>query len=490
MNTKSHNKLVLNVIMGLALNGLCLGKALALSSDSSEFQANYVSESLFQLSGGHTFPNGAWCWFQDPRAIIDTGAHQGPLLLVSSFSAREKSQYAARNWGENIHPWAKGDNDLYWLNLASGEKGQVKVHQGLTQDDHNVAAIHQRSDGRYIIAYADHGYEPVTYFRVSERPHDPTTWQPVTQFEHADTVTYSNLYQAVDTSNKPLLLNFNRSVGFDPNVMISANEGRTWSYGGQLLGGPGRPYVRYAQGAGRVHFLASDQHPRVFDNSIYHGTTDGTSIFASNGALIDEDISDENFIEPHQLTVIHRGKPSAVGWGVDIEVTDDGLPYAIYSVQKNNQEREMLPGLDHRYVYAHFDGELWHTEEVAYAGTALYEYEQDYTGLAALDPNDPNIMVISTNANPDTGEPLISQADGKRHWELFLGKRNNNAQWSWRPITFNSTQDNIRPIIPKWDTQENTHPAKRVVLWMRGTYTSYTEYDTQIVGVIQQRESQ
>jgi hypothetical protein len=40
----------------------------------------------------------------------------------------------------------------------------------------------------------------------------------------------------------------------------------------------------------------------------------------------------------------------------------------------------------------------------------------------ALDPNDPDQVVISTNADPGTGQPLISQSDEQRHWELFDGR--------------------------------------------------------------------
>jgi hypothetical protein len=38
--------------------------------------------------------------------------------------------------------------------------------------------------------------------------------------------------------------------------------------------------------------------------------------------------------------------------------------------------------------------------------------------------------------------------------------------------------DNIRPIVPKWDS---SHTA---LLWMRGTYTSAQSFATQIVGVV------
>ncbi len=457
----------------------------SLPKNITDFTPNYVAAELFQLSGSREFPNGAWCWFQDPRAIIDVNAADGPKLLVTSFSARDRAEYGFRPWGKHTQSdWAKGDNDLYWLDLQTREKGQVKLHSGLTQDDHNVGAISILPDGHYLTAYADHGYETETYFRKSLRPNDPTDWGAVSTFTHGDTVTYNNLYALPIEGGGQRLMNFNRSVGFDPNIITSVDDGLTWSYEGLLLGGEGRPYVRYAQGIDRVHFIVTDQHPRDFDNSVFHGSTDGKAIYNSTGEIIDNDVSDDTPAAPRQLTEIHKGHPDAVGWTVDLEVDEEGNPYGVFSVQRDGSDRGKLPGLDHRYLYARFGGEGWISSEIAYAGSSLYEFEQDYTGLAALDPNDPNYIVISTNSDPITGEPLMSRTDGLRHWELFEGKTTNKGQtWTWTALTRDSAVDNIRPIIPSWDSSE------RVILWMRGGYISYHDWNTQIVGVIGEREA-
>src|SRR5205823_7039371 len=79
-------------------------------------------------------------------------------------------------------------------------------------------------------------------------------------------------------------------------------------------------------------------------------------------------------------------------------------------------------GFDHRFFYGRFDGKQWNVNEMAYAGTRLYRGEDDYTGLAMLDPGDPDIVYISTNAIPTTSAPLISSVDNQRHHELFRGK--------------------------------------------------------------------
>lgn len=482
MRSQNPSTAVLPVLHAIALSGLVAASCVALSMDDASaevFQPNFIAADMFQLSGSADFPNGAWCWFQDPRAIVDLEAPGGPLLLVASFSARDRAEYGFRPWGEHdMTHWAKGDNDLYWMRLESGETGQVKLHSGLTQDDHNVGALTILPDGRYLTAYADHGYEHETYFRISEQPHDPTSWQPAKTFTHGDTVTYSNLYKTPDPDSGQLLTNFNRSVDYDPNIIVSADDGASWQYRGLLLGGEGRPYVRYAQGQDRVHFIATDQHPRDYDNSVFHGSTDGRVVYDSHGRVVDPDVSDDVHAEPKELTEIHAGAPDAVGWAVDVEVDANGHPYGVFSVQRNAEDRGKLPGLDHRYHYARFDGESWSVSEIAYAGSSLFELEQDYTGLAALDPNDPDYIVISTNSHPETGAPLVSRTDGQRHWELFEGHTNDGGEtWTWTALTRDSAVDNLRPIIPSFSSHE------RIILWMRGAYHSYHDWNTQIVGI-------
>ena len=153
----------------------------------------------------------------------------------------------------------------------------------------------------------------------------------------------------------------------------------------------------------------------------------------------------------------------------------------MFSVQKDGRG---LPrgqgGFDHRFDYGRWDGSAWRVHEIAYAGTRLYAGEDDYTGLASLDPNDPDVVYISTDADPATGAPLVSHADGRRHHELFRGStRDSGATWRWEPITANSTVDNLRPIVPRWKD------ARTALVWMRGTYrNNHGEWTTAVVATI------
>ena len=129
---------------------------------------------------------------------------------------------------------------------------------------------------------------------------------------------------------------------------------------------------------------------------------------------------------------------------------------------------------DHRIFYGRFDGGSWSTTELGRIGEPFHTGEQDYTGLGCIHPNDSSTIYISTYIHPGTDVQFASK---KR--EMFQGKTTDNgATWSWTQLTFNSTVDNARPIIPSWDAD---HTA---LLWWRGSYPWQRDYDLSVVGMM------
>jgi hypothetical protein len=105
----------------------------------------------------------------------------------------------------------------------------------------------------------------------------------------------------------------------------------------------------------------------------------------------------------------------------------------------------------------------------------MYSSEQDYVGLGALHPNDPNVIYISTPFDPRDDTNLNVH-------EIFKGvTADYGATWTWTPITRNSVRDNFRPIVPVWD-ENNT-----ALLWWRGTYLSAQNFDAAVVGLIERK---
>jgi hypothetical protein len=419
--------------------------------------ANDVAGTLYTLND-----NGGWSWFEDERAIVDTTANK---IVFSSVANSAGTNGATRG----------GNVEVGSFDLTTHAVTRFTLADGLQGDDHDSAAILRRPDGTYLVSYSKHAGDDFTRFRSSTSAGSIASWTPEQTFTSVTTTTYSNLYYLPnDNGGAGRLYDFTRNVNFDPNALVSNDLGQTWSYGGKLLtegSSSDRPYVRYVSDGQRIQLITTNRHPRDFDNSIYAGYVQNGALYNSTGGVVDANILDTNGMPPASLTTVFAtgtqfgGVPMDRAWTIDEAIDSSGLPYAVFQARANNSD------LDHRFFYARFNGSSWSVHELAHAGSYLYSSEDDYTGLAALDPNSPNRLFISSKIDPRTQVTMP-------HYEIFEGDTTDGgANWAWQPITFNSTVDNVRPIIPKWDA------ANTALLWMRGSYGSYTSYDMDIVGL-------
>jgi hypothetical protein len=439
--------------------------------------SNFVAPRVIQLND-----NGAYSWFMDERAIV----HRGKLL-VGSVRSSDRSY----KWKENGEV---GAVELAVYDIASGTTRVVTLSAPFEQDDHNGPSLHVRPDGRVVAIYSRHALERKVFWRVSASD-DLLEWGPeqtlVTPGRDAvfggDNVTYSNPWQPPAEGGR--LYNFFRCVAHQQNWMYSDDDGDTWRYGGMFLRGHQgyAPYFKYAPNTtDSLFFIGTEDHPRSFDNSVYAGFVRGSKIFRSDGTLYAPlSMTPEKSGDIWDLTCVYRGDADHVAWVIDLHLDEQQQPVCLFSTQRDGKG---IPsgqgGLDHRYHYARWDGSRWIENEIAFAGTRLYVGEDDYTGLAAIDPQDASTVYISTDAHPTTGEPLVSAADGRRHHELFKGRtRDGGATWTWSAITRDSTEDNLRPIVPVW------RDPRTALVWMRGRYPNHRgPWTTKIVATIEPRE--
>lgn len=122
-------------------------------------------------------------------------------------------------------------------------------------------------------------------------------------------------------------------------------------------------------------------------------------------------------VKPTDLTLVFRGDSENVAWTTDVRLDAAERPLILFTVQKNDGDKKAhahLGGADLRFMFACWEGGAWRVMQAAHAGSCLYAPEVDYTGLGVLHPTLPNVMFISTNARPDTGEPLVSAVTGRR----------------------------------------------------------------------------
>jgi hypothetical protein len=456
---------VLNCWPGRQRVCLTLAAILALSVAPRRCaSADNVAAPLITVSD-----NGGWSWFEDERAIIDQAAGK---LIVATIANGAGFGGAARS----------GDVEVASIDLTTHATSRFLLRDGFPADDHNTPALYLRPDGRYAAMFAAHNSDNLSRWRVSTHPGDISAWSAEQSHNNGASATYSNLhFLPNDNGGAGRLYNFVRSVGWDPNILVSSDQGSTWAYGGRVLaegGDADRPYVRYASDGNKIHFLTTERHPRDFNNSIYHGYIQDGKLYDSSGAVVDANLLDGAAVAPSALSPVFAANTVVDGvsmqraWTVDAAIDNAGMPVGVFQARAGGSD------LDHRYFYSRWNGSQWQVNPLGFAGSHLYAAENDYTGLVAIDPSDVNTVYLSSEVNPATKAQLFG-ADGQAHYELFRGRtQDNGATWAWTPVTFNSTVDNIRPHVPKWD---DSHTA---LVWMRGQYSTYTSYNMRTVAML------
>ena len=403
--------------------------------------------------------NGAWSWFMDERVRV----HDNKLIVGSVRSVR------TYRTGEPDADW--GNVEVAVHDLATGSVGTQILFRHFEQDDHDNPSFLPLADGSLLALYTKHKREQYIYAQRSESPDllrwsDPDVIVSPKSSSGANTTTYSNLFRLPSGR----IANFYRGLDQDPNYMYSDDEGVTWTYAGRLMHGEDgySPYLKYAQDSGgAIHFVATEDHPRQFDTSLYHGVLADDVLRRSDGetlAVIGGSAAVN--VRVWDFTRVFMGDPDNVGWMTDIELDGDDRPVVAFSVQKDGRDKPQFAGGDDmRYHYARWDGARWTSHEIAYAGGKLYAGEDDYSGLATIDPQDTRVVYISTSSDPVRGHALISGSDGERHHELFRGVTDDLGEtWEWEAITRDSDCDNLRPLVPRWDDE------RTALVWMRGTY--------------------
>ncbi|HWQ52081.1 MAG TPA: BNR-4 repeat-containing protein [Bryobacteraceae bacterium] len=418
--------------------------------------------------------DGGWCWFEDERVLVVDGK-----LIAGSVASGYRDAGRKGAVEVAVYDPATGKRTVHTLHRPASD-----AERRLWLDDHNSPAFLVRPDGRILALYAQHGRQEKFYYRISKNARDATAWEDERVFVPSaiSRVTYQNLHLL--TAEKGRIYDFYRGYNNTnkPSWAWSDDSGETWKAGGVFIDVPSqfrhRPYVKYASnGSDTVHFAYTDGHPRDFDNSIYHMFYRGGKLHRSDGTVVRS--LQEGLKAPEEGTRVFPGDPRNVAWISDLHLDQQGRPFLAFSVQKDSAG--MAPGEggeDFRYHQARWDGKAWSTREIAFGGSKLYPKEDDYTGNIALDPHDPNTVFISTNADPATGKPLTSKADGRRHWEIFRGSTRDGAKWTWTAVTKDSAEDNIRPVVPVWEGRQ------RAVLWLRGKMRSYTDYDFSVMALV------
>jgi autotransporter-associated beta strand protein len=418
--------------------------------------------------------DGAWTWFNDPRALF----HNGKLYFGYDRDA-------------------DGKTVLSVLDLQSGGVTNLWASGYSQTDDHDVPGLLAKEDGTMLAVYSRHLSDQYFYYRLSDDtdPVTPADWNTEQRIASSgDSMTYANPVQLAAESGK--IYNFCRNQNYNPTIYTSTDGGTTWSSPEILIqNGSGniRPYVKYASNyTNRIDFLYTDGHPReVVTNSLYEMYYQNGAFYRTDGTFIKNyaDLpilhqADERGSVIYQYSTAPQSDPNewipgGRSWCWEIGYQTNGAPACVFSVQLTNVTGS-TQGLDDRiyYYYACWTGTNWQKRFIAQAGRPLYAAENDYAGGICLDPQDVNTIYISTDAADPFDLSTTTAVPLGAHFEIWRGVTTNGG-WSfnWQAVTANSTVDNLRPYVPR------RFGGEPCVLWFRGTYASYTSFNTEIVGL-------
>jgi hypothetical protein len=409
---------------------------------------------------GELVADGAWSWFQDPRAVHYVGRHNRTYIgYVTS----------------------TGDIDVVSQDAGTATLVHATVHAGLQADDHAAPGLVVLPDRRIALFYSRHIGTQMLY-RISSRAEDITAFGPErtvpTNVPAGGMYTYGN---PIYLSAERRLYLFFRGGDSRP-VMTWTSDYVHWSRAVDVVvpdhtPAGARPYVKYAtNGVDTIDITFTDGHPReVARNSVYAMIYKGGILRTPDNKPVT--VLDASAVTDHTLTVPHRGavhtdwlRPSTTGlvyndpggaaaWVQSMALAPGAAPVVVYATYQNLA--------DAQYYYARWNGTGWTTSHIVNAGGTIYSAEVQYSGGADIDHNDPNIVYLSRETTP-----------GSKRWQVEDWRTADNGASFIRSsvITPSPTLKNVRPVTP-WGP-----PGEIQMLWMSGTYNGFGpgRYHTQL----------
>jgi hypothetical protein len=375
-------------------------------------------------------PDGAWCWFQDPRAVYDDG--------------RTYTGYVT----------AAGDIAVASYDHRAHELRRSIVARGFQRDDHAAPALQVLPDGRVMVLWSAHRGRQM-YVRTTRRPGDVFAWGDTRAIganaPGYDTYTYANPMRV----GRRLFVFWRAEAGTSAAgqaaYSTSDDGGDTWAAGQVLLYNSGqRPYVKYDARGDTIHVAYTEGHPNATQTGIRYAAFRDGRLYRADGSLIGD---------PPQSAAsgerVYGG--AARAWVWDVASDSEGRPVIVYATFPSRT--------DHRYRYARWNGSRWIDVELTRAGGSIAagSREYQYSAGISLDHGDPSTVYLS---RPVGGVYEIER------WRT----PDRGRTWSSVPVTSGSLQNNIRPVAPRGAHADAPAP----VIWMSGSYPGYTSFATSL----------
>lgn len=420
--------------------------------------------------------DGVWTWFNDPRTLWHHGTLYTGFVRISD-----------------------GRSCINACDPTTGTYSTVMTSGWTEKDDHDNPGILIRQDGKLMAFYSRHGGVNSYSYRTSTSttPTTPADWGAEQTYATPAGNSYCNPFQLSDEGGK--IYHFSRAIGWDPNWTEFDSAGSLLTPIRQFINAGStsqRPYAKYwSNDKDRIEILYTDGHPDAMATNVYHAVITGGNVRKSDGSLLKplanaplQHDSDErgSVVYPYSTaatTDYDDHIPGGRGWVWDLvhdPKTDQ--PVAVFSVQRSNVTGSSGFKDDRiYYYYATWSPETgWRRRFIAQAGRPLYNTQRNYAGGICVDPNDPRVIYISTNAaNPFSLTDInnVPLSTNERYF-LYRGiTLDGGLTFHWTPLTAGASYDSLRPYVPRGNS-----PYTREVIFFHGTYTTYTSWNTRVRG--------
>jgi len=396
--------------------------------------------------------DGAWCWFSEPRAYYYKG----------------KFERIYAGWIDQY-----GNISVGYVDLKTRIVKTKILHENFEIDDHDHPVVYLDNEGFVNVYYTYHATPKPIYYYRSKYPENIELWEECKLLYLNDTneykgfrnsYTYANITALKKENYKQYL--FWRGMDFKPNLAIKDsiwNKGKIFILPERIYKDR-RPYLRmYSNEYDKIHFAFTDGHPRNEKyNSIYYMYYRNGKLYKANGDIIAEfkDIP----IVPSKTDVVYDAKLTGEkAWIWDVAEDINGYPVIVYSRFPNDS--------NHLYYYSRWNGKKWVNYFVVNSGkwfpqtpSGEKEREPNYSGGMSIDFNDVSTIYISIQRN------------GIFEIEKWIFDKK-TEKWSIKPITYNSKNHNVRPVVAR----NNKNKNYTYIFWMNiEKYIHYTDYKTSI----------
>lgn len=159
------------------------------------------------------------------------------------------------------------DMEITTYDLSTGSSTSIPLQKFSPGDDHDTAALLTLPNGNILAMYTNHSSDFLIHCWTTNNSYKTSIWNSEVSIKQSAHTAYSNLFHiSSENTGDGRIYNFYRGENFNPNYIISDDNGETWSYGGWLIRkDKERPYVKYASNnLDKVYFAVSDANPASF----------------------------------------------------------------------------------------------------------------------------------------------------------------------------------------------------------------------------------